>query len=134
MIAARVGALCYIAWGTFHVNVAHDSWVLGSAAQGMTQGRLFQLAGYMLCIAVFAIGVDACGNWRNPRNAYWLNLLVIGWADAIWILTVVLPGYVPLLRGFLPPGIYLLGDTCSPRRRAVWTKSNENCWPILIRC
>ena len=109
VIAARVGALCYIAWGIFHVNVAHDIWVLGAAAQGMTQGRLFQLAGYMLCIAVFAIGVGAFGNWRNRRDAYWLNLLVIGWADAIWILTVVLPGYVPLLRGLLPPAIYLLG-------------------------
>jgi len=38
-----------------------------------------------------------------------LNLCVIGWADGVWVLGVVLPGYVPLLRGLLPPAIFLAG-------------------------
>jgi hypothetical protein len=41
--AARLGALCYIAWGLFHVNVAHDIYVLAFAQTGITQGRLYQL-------------------------------------------------------------------------------------------
>jgi hypothetical protein len=106
---ARLGALCYVAWGLFHVKVAHDIYLLGSAQTGITQGRLYQLAAYLLCIAVFAIVVALVANWRNTQRGYWLNLCVIGWADGVWVLVVVLPGYVPLLRGLLPPSIFLAG-------------------------
>jgi hypothetical protein len=106
---ARLGALCYVAWGLFHVKVAHDIYLLGSAQTGITQGRLYQLAAYLLCIAVFAIVVALVANWRNTQRGYWLNLCVIGWADGVWVLVVVLPGYVPLLRGLLPPAIFLAG-------------------------
>jgi len=104
-----LGALCYVAWGLFHVKVAHDIYILGSAQTGITQGRLYQLAAYLLCIAVFAIVVALVANWRNTQRGYWLNLCVIGWADGVWVLVVVLPGYVPLLRGLLPPAIFLAG-------------------------
>lgn len=106
---ARLGALCYVAWGLFHVKVANDIYLLGSAQTGITQGRLYQLAAYLLCIAVFAIVVALVANWRNTQRGYWLNLCVIGWADGVWVLVVVLPGYVPLLRGLLPPAIFLAG-------------------------
>ena len=106
---ARLGALCYVAWGLFHVKVANDIYLLGSAQTGITQGRLYQLAAYLLCIAVFAIVVALVSNWRNTQRGYWLNLCVIGWADGVWVLVVVLPGYVPLLRGLLPPAIFLAG-------------------------
>ena len=104
-----MGALCYVAWGLFHVKVANDIYVLGAAQTGITQGRLYQLAAYLLCIAVFAIVVALVANWRNTQRGYWLNLCVIGWADGVWVLVVVLPGYVPLLRGLVPPGIFLAG-------------------------
>src|ERR1700722_13109487 len=106
---ARLGALCYVAWGLFHVKVAHDIYILGSAQTGITQGRLYQLAAYLLCIAVFAIVVALVANWRNTQRGYWLNLCVIGWSEGVWVLVVVLPGYVPLLRGLLPPAIFLAG-------------------------
>jgi hypothetical protein len=106
---ARLGALCYVAWGLFHIKVANDIYLLGSAQTGITQGRLYQLAAYLLCIAVFAIVVALVANWRNAQRGYWLNLCVIGWADGVWVLVVVLPGYVPLLRGLLPPAIFLAG-------------------------
>jgi hypothetical protein len=106
---ARLGALCYVAWGLFHIKVAYDIYLLGSAQIGITRGRLYQLAAYLLCIAVFAIVVALVANWRNMRRGYWLNLCVIGWADGVWVLVVVIPGYVPLLRGLLPPAIFLTG-------------------------
>jgi hypothetical protein len=119
-LIARLGALCYIAWGLFHVNVAHDIYTLGLAQTGIVRGRLYQLAAYMLCIAVFAILMAAAGNWRNGERSYWLNLIVVGCADLVWVLVVVLPGYVPLLRGLLPPAIYVLGAllTTAARSRA----------------
>jgi small-conductance mechanosensitive channel len=107
--AARLGALCYIAWGLFHLNVAHDIYILGFAQTGIAQGRLYQLAAYMLCIAMFAIAVAAFGNWRNNERGYWLNICVVGWADGVWVLVVVLPGYVPLVRGLAPPALFVAG-------------------------
>jgi len=106
---ARLGALCYVAWGLFHIKVAYDIYLLGSAQIGITQGRLYQLAAYLLCIAVFAIVGVLVANWRNMRGGYWLNFCVIGWADGVWVLVVVIPGYVPLLRGLLPPAVFLTG-------------------------
>jgi hypothetical protein len=106
---ARLGALCYVVWGLFHVEVAHDIYVLGSAQTGIAQGRLYQLAAYLLCIALFAIVVAVVANWRNTQQGYWLNLCVIGWADGVWVAVVVLPGYVPILRGLIPPAIFLMG-------------------------
>jgi hypothetical protein len=107
--AARLGALCYIAWGLFHVNVAHDIYILGFAQNRITQGRLYLLAAYMLCIAMFAITVAAFANWRNTELGYWLNICVVGWADGIWVLVVVLLGYVPLQRGLVPPALFVVG-------------------------
>lgn len=107
--AARIAALCYAAWGLFHCKVAWDIAALGANQHGITQGRLYQLAAYMLSIALFVTIVGLWRNWRNDRLGYWLNLSVAGWADAIWVLVVVLPGYVDPVRGLLPPAIFLAG-------------------------
>ncbi|MGH7784546.1 MAG: hypothetical protein ACREO5_11975, partial [Candidatus Binatia bacterium] len=48
-------------------------------------------------------------NWRNDRLGYWLNLCVAGWADTIWVAVVVVPGYVGLMRGLVPPAIFVSG-------------------------
>jgi hypothetical protein len=104
---ARLSAALYLAWGVFHIYVAADIFRLGQGAGGIAQGRLFQLAAYMLSIALFAIVVAVWRNWRNDRFGYWANLLVVGWADLIWVGVVVLPGYVPLTRGLAPPAIYV---------------------------
>jgi hypothetical protein len=118
-ILARVGAVCYIGWGAFHVKVAHDIFMLGAAQSAIAQGRLYQLSAYMLSIALFAIVVAALGNWRNSVRSYWLNLIVIGWADLVWVLVVVLPGYTPLVRGLLPPAVYFTADSDIPMPSAI---------------
>jgi hypothetical protein len=109
MLYARVGALCYAAWGAFHVYVAWQIYVVALPLSGIAQGRMLQLAAYMLTIALFCIVIAVWRVWRNDRLGYWLNLAVVGWADIIWVLVVVLPGYVPLGRGLIPPTIFVLG-------------------------
>jgi hypothetical protein len=104
---ARLGSLFYFAWGLLHVGVAHDIYLLRVVQSGITQGRIFQLSAYLLSIAAFAICVAAAGNWRNSRVAFWLNLCVVECADSVWVFVVVLPGYVPLARGLIPPAIFL---------------------------
>ena len=106
---ARAGAAWYAAWGVFHVYVAWQIYVVALPLSGIAQGRMLQLAAYMLTIALFAIVIAVWRIWRNDRLGYWLNLAVVGWADVIWVLVVVLPGYVPLGRGLIPPMIFVLG-------------------------
>ena len=106
---ARAGALFYTAWGLFHLRVAWDIMTLGVPESGLVQGRLFQLAAYMLTISLFVIGAALRLNWRNDRFGCWLNLCVAGWADTIWLTVVVLPGYVGLTRGLVPPAIFVVG-------------------------
>jgi len=108
-VLSRLGALCYAAWGLFHIKVAVDIWWLGAGQRGLVQGRLYQLAAYMVTIAVFVLVVGLWRNWRNDRLGYWLNLGVAGWADSIWVLVVVLPGYVGPARGLVPPAFYVGG-------------------------
>lgn len=111
-VFARLGALLYAAWGVFHVYVAWDIYRLANTQSGIAQGRTLQLAAYMLSIAAFAIAM-APRLWRNDAKAYWLNLAVVGWADGIWVAVVVVPGYVPALRGLLPPAIFVAAAVCA---------------------
>jgi len=118
---ARLGAACYVAWGVFHVYVAWQIYVLALPLSGIAQGRMLQLAAYMLSIALFAVAIALWRVWRNDRLGYWLNLVVVGWADIVWVLVVVLPGYVPLGRGLIPPAIFVAGavlTTLAQRQRA----------------
>lgn len=116
-LTARLGALCYVAWGLFHIKVADDIRRLGQGQDGLAQGRTYQLAAYMLTIALFVVAVAATRNWRNDRAGYWLNLSVAGWADGIWLLVVVAPGYVDPVRGLAPPAIFALGALLSTLAR-----------------
>lgn len=122
-LAARLGALCYAAWGIFHCKVAWDIARLAQTERGLAQGRLYQLCAYMLTIAISVLVVGLWRNWRNDRLGYWLNVCVAGLADGIWVAVVVLPGYVDPLRGFVPPAIFLAGAALTsvalrPRERA----------------
>jgi hypothetical protein len=127
---ARAAALLYATWAAFHVKVAWDIMQLGLAQTGIAQGRTFQLAAYMLTIALFVLIVAVTLNWRNSVRGYWLNLCVAGWADAIWVLVVVLPGYVSLVRGFLPPAIFLAAAIASTiARQAVGDPQGDAARP-----
>jgi hypothetical protein len=93
----------------FHLHVAYEIFRLGGPLTGIAQGRMYQLSAYMLTISLFVIGVGAVLNWRNSRIGFWLNLCVAGWADGVWVLVVVVPGYVALARGLIPPAIFAVG-------------------------
>ena len=117
---ARAAALLYAAWAVFHLKVAWDIMQLGLTQTSIAQARTFQLAAYMLTIALFVLIVAVTLNRRNSVIGYWLNLCVAGWADAIWVVVVVLPGYVGVVRGLLPPAIFLAAAIASTiAKRAV---------------
>ena len=75
---------------------------------GIVQGRIYQDAWNLLFFALFGIIVAVFLNWKNSRLGYWLNLVVVSAADIGFIVTVLMPGYVPLVPGGLGPLLWVL--------------------------
>lgn len=46
--------------------------------------------------------------WRGQRLGFWLGAVVLGAADAAFVLALVVPGYVPVTEGLVGPLLYLL--------------------------
>ena len=65
-LLARVGALSYAIWGVFHVYVSWQIFSLALPLKGVAQGRMFQLAAYMLTIALFAVAIAL---WRKAGES-----------------------------------------------------------------
>ena len=69
----------------------------------MVQGRLLQTAFYLLFFAVSGIVIAVALNWRNDRQGYWMNGILIAFADIPFVLFVILPGLVPWWPGLTGP-------------------------------
>lgn len=109
MVFARIGAVLYVAWGALHVVAAQKVYALGKTLEpGMLQGRIFQGAWNLLFFAIFGIVVALRFNWFNSKLGYWLNLVVVSVGDIGFVLTIVLPGYLPLFPGLVGPAVWLV--------------------------
>ena len=109
MIYARIGALLYLLWGLLHIVAAFKVYSLGQTLeQGMLQGRIFQGAWNLLFFAVFGIVVAVLYNWKNNQMGYWLNFVVVSMTDVGFIITILLPGYLPVFPGAIGPILWLL--------------------------
>jgi hypothetical protein len=99
----------YVLWGLLHLQAARLVYMLGQSLEsGMIQGRIFQGAWNLLFFALFGIVVAVVFNWKNSRLGYWLNLVVISAADIGFIVTVLMPGYVPWIPGGLGPLLWIV--------------------------
>ena len=114
IIFARTGAALYILWGFLHIVAAYKVFSLGQTIeQGMVQGRLFQDAWNLLFFAIFGIVVAVIYNWKNNKIGYWLNFVVVSVGDIGFIITILIPGYLPLFPGAMGPILWLLALTFS---------------------
>lgn len=106
---AKLGAVTYVLWGLLHIQAARLVTMLGQTLEpGMVQGRIYQGAWNLLFFALFGIVVAILLNWKNSRLGYWLNLVVISAADIGFIVTILMPGYVPLFPGGIGPLLWVL--------------------------
>ena len=112
MIYARIGAVFYILWGLLHLVAAKKVYLLGQTLEsGMVQGRIYQDAFYLLFFALFGIVVALTLNWKNSRLGYWLNFVVVSFADIGFIVAVLMPAYLPLFPGSIGPIVWLIALT-----------------------
>lgn len=108
-IYARTGAVFYVLWGALHVVAAWKVYMLGESLDtGMVQARIFQDAWNLLIFAFFGMAVAVVLNWNNSRCGYWLNFIVISAADIGFIVTVLIPGYLPWIPAGLGPLLWLV--------------------------
>ena len=106
---ARIGAILYIIWGLLHIIAAKKVYQLAQTLEsGMVQGRIIQNAWNLLFFAVFAIAIAIFMNWKNSKNGYWLNLVVVSAADVGFILAILMPGYLPIFPGIIGPAVWIL--------------------------
>jgi len=108
MIFARIAAIIYILWGLLHVIAAYKITLLAQTTEGIVQGRLYQDAWNLLFFALFGIVVAVLYNWKNNKMGYYLNLIVVSVGDIGFIITVLLPGHMPLFPGIIGPVLWLL--------------------------
>lgn len=109
MIIARVGSILYVLWGVLHIVAAFKVYALAQTLEaGMVQGRIYQSAWNLLFFALISIFIAIKYNWRNSKLGYWLNLIVVSVGDIGFILTILLPSYLPLTTGAIGPLLWLL--------------------------
>ncbi len=108
-IFAKLGAVAYVLWGLLHIQAARFVYVLGQSLEpGIIQGRIYQDAWNLLFFALFGIVVAVTLNWKNSRLGYWLNLIVVSAGDIGFIVTIIVPGYVPLVPGGIGPLLWVV--------------------------
>ena len=106
---AKTGAVVYVLWGLLHIVAAWKVYMLGETLDSsMAQARVYQDAWNLLIFAFFGIVVAVTLNWKNSRYGYWLNFIVISAADIGFIVTVLMPGYLPLMPAGLGPLLWLI--------------------------
>ena len=106
---AKTGAGFYVLWGLLHIMAAWKVYSLGESLEsGMVQARIFQDAWNLLIFACFGIIIAITLNWKNSLCGYWLNLTVISAVDVGFIVTVLMPGYLPVVPAGLGPLLWLI--------------------------
>ena len=113
-IYSKLGAVVYAVWGLLHIEAARKVYALGQTLDpGMVQARIFQDAWNLLFFALFGLVVAVTLNWKNSRLGYWLNLIVVSAGDIGFILTVLIPGYLPIFPGAMGPILWVIAVVLS---------------------
>ncbi|MCB1716421.1 MAG: hypothetical protein KDK04_14360 [Candidatus Competibacteraceae bacterium] len=79
-----------------------------SLEPGLVQGRVFQDAWNLVFFALFGAIIGIRYVWYNSRLGYWLNLVVVSAGDIGFIVTLLVPGIVPIVPGGLGPLLWLI--------------------------
>ena len=124
VVFAKIGAVLYVLWGLLHYTAAYGVYRIAlNVPPGIVQGRLLQVAFYLVAFATSGIVLAATMNWRNTRTGFWLNALILAVGDIPFVLFVLVPGYAPFWPGVFGPALWLagmiftgLGQTLRPLR------------------
>lgn len=132
----RIGAGLFVLWGVAHIIVgitplvsfftsgpaamfAHaELKVQPSEVDAALNHAAHIVAEYyfnITALGILAIIVSVGLIWKNKPLGFWINLIVLGIADAAFFFLEILPGYQPILPPFPLMGValYVLGSAFS---------------------
>jgi hypothetical protein len=115
VLAARLATAFYVGWGLLHLIAARGIYDLASTVpEGLARARLEQGAWNLALFALQAMAVATLLNWHNNRIGYWLNIIIVGVVDLLYVLLLIVPGYIPAsLAAWAGPITYLIAATFS---------------------
>ncbi|MCP2254286.1 hypothetical protein LY13_003053 [Prauserella aidingensis] len=110
-----VAAGLYVLWGVLHVGLGvamlAGADLLAPADEAVAESAMFFACAVVLGCQAVAVAVTM--NRTNSRRGYWLNLLVLGVVDAIFIPVMVVPGHVDPMGGLSGPLVWLAAAAAS---------------------
>ena len=123
----KIGSLLYLVWGLLHINAAIKVYQLALTLQpSMVQGRLLQDAWNLAFFAISASVVAITLVWKNSKLGYLINLVMVSATDIGFIITILMPGYLPLIPGILGPLFWVLAVIFSTWGLTVSTNGGKN--------
>src|SRR5260221_16238 len=79
---AQAAAVVYVLWGLLHLQAAFMVYKLGNTLEsGMVHGRMLQHAWNLLFASILAITIAVTMNWKNRRDGYWINPVLVSLVD-----------------------------------------------------
>lgn len=106
---AKLSSTFYFIWGLLHIKAAWAVYQIGEGlSAGMEQGRIFQGSWNLLFFALAAVVIAVFYNWKNDRQGYWANLIMVSATDIGFILFILVPGYLDLWPGIMGPVFWVL--------------------------
>ncbi len=88
----KISAVFFVLCGLLHLVAAYQVFRLGRGqTSSMIQGRLYQNALNLACIAVGVVVIAIVYNWNNSPFGYWMNLVTTSITDVGFILFIIVP-------------------------------------------
>ncbi len=107
---SQIGAVFYVLWGLLHLVASFQVLKLGTGqTSGMIQGRIYQHAWNLACIAVVVPVIAVVYCWNNNLLGYWLNLTTTSVTDIGFILCIMVPRHLPMKFSIPGPFLWMLG-------------------------
>ena len=125
----KAGAILFVLWGVLHVAVGVVNTIsyvtrgplgllstFGWATDARDAGNNVALAAHIaldFSIVLVGYGVLAIWAarlmWRGQALGFWLNTILLGIADAAFVIALMVPGHVSVAQGVWGPLLYVSG-------------------------
>lgn len=113
-ISSRIGAALFAVWGLLHIGLG-SVMLLDPDSSSVAPGDLAaESKMFFLCAIIFgcqAVGVAATLNWGNRPAGVWLNGLVLGAVDIVFVFVMVIPGHTDIAGGLAGPMIWAIATS-----------------------
>lgn len=124
-ISSRIGAALFAVWGLLHIGLG-AVMLLDPDSSSIAPGDLAaESKMFFSCAIIFgcqAVGVAATLNWGNRPAGVWLNGVVLGAVDIVFVFVMVIPGHADVAGGLTGPLIWAIATSFTLAARSSVSK------------